>query len=155
MSPKSILITGCSAGGIGSAIALELATRHPDNHVFATARNILKIADDLSNLPNVTVLQLDVCSASSVTKAVKAVEASRYGLHVLVNNAGAGYAMPILDMDIERAKKIYDVNIWGPVRTIQAFASLLIASRGRIVNLSSVGGLVNTPWIGTSSFLVI
>ncbi|KAI8949841.1 hypothetical protein F4801DRAFT_603029 [Xylaria longipes] len=59
-STKSILITGCSAGGIGAAMALVLA-RH-GHHVFVTARNTAKIPEALSSLENVTVLPLDDAS---------------------------------------------------------------------------------------------
>jgi NAD(P)-dependent dehydrogenase (short-subunit alcohol dehydrogenase family) len=155
---KTILITGCSANGVGSALALALA-KHPDNHhVFATARSIHKIPKDLSSLPNVTVLQLNVTSPESVADAVEAVKAhsadsddddtAGAGLDVLVNNAGVGYTMPLLDAQIDKAKEVYETNVWGVLRMVQGFADLLIAREGRVVNLSSVGAVVNTPWIG-------
>ncbi|KAI1108025.1 dehydrogenase with different specificitie [Nemania sp. NC0429] len=147
MSPKTILVTGCSAEGIGAATALALAQR--GHHVFATARNVSKIPPSLSEHANVTLLSLDVTSSGSVAQAAQAVAASGRGLDILVNNAGAGYAMPILDVDISKAQQLYEVNVWGPIRTVQAFANMLIASRGRIVNLSTVGAVVNTPWIST------
>lgn len=147
MSAKTVLVTGCSAGGIGAAIATALATH--GHYVFATARDISKIPETLSGLSNVATVELDVCSPSSIDEAVKFV--SDRGLDVLVNNAGAGYATPILDVDIERAQKLYDTNLWGPLRTIQAFSKLLIASRGRVVNISTCGAVVNTPWIGIYS----
>ncbi len=145
---KTILVTGCSAGGIGAAVARELATH--GHHVYATARTVSKIPAELSELPNVTVLQLDVTSDESVRAAAKAVADSgaSKGLDVLVNNAGQGYTMPLLDVDIAYAQQIHDINVWGVVRTIQSFADLLIASQGRVVNISSVGAVVNTPWIG-------
>lgn len=65
-----------------------------------------------------------------------------------MNNAGVGYAMPMLDVDTERTQRLYDVNVWGPIRMVQAFSALLIASHGRIVNISTCGAAVNTPWIG-------
>lgn len=145
MSTKSILVTGCSAGGIGDALALALAKR--GHHVFATARTPSKVPEVLSSLSTVTVLRLDVLSADSVAEAVKAVTESGRGLDILVNNAGCGYAQPVLDMDIAKAQHLFDTNLWGPIRMIQAFADLLIASRGRIINVSSVGAIVNTPWI--------
>ncbi|KAK8004818.1 oxidoreductase [Apiospora arundinis] len=149
MSKKTILVTGCSAGGIGAAIAAALASPPHDHHVFATARDPSKIPASLSSLPNVTVLPLDVCSPASISDAVKLVtESDHPTLDVLVNNAGAGYAAPVLDIDVERAQRLYNVNVWGPVRAIQAFAGLLIASRGRVVNISSCGAVVNCPWIG-------
>ncbi|KAI6086954.1 NAD(P)-binding protein [Hypoxylon rubiginosum] len=145
MSVKSVLVTGCSAGGIGGAIALNLATS--GHHVFATARNTAKIAPELSSLPNVTVIQMDVTSSASVTEAAKIVTESGRGLDALVNNAGGGYGAPILDMDIDKAKRLHEVNVWGVVRCVKAFSDLLIESRGRIVNMSSVGAVVNMPWI--------
>ena len=56
--------------------------------------------------------------------------------------------MPMLDVDVDKAKQVYEVNVWGVVRTVQAFAGLLIKTRGRVVNLSTCGAAVNTPWIG-------
>ncbi|EED12541.1 oxidoreductase, short-chain dehydrogenase/reductase family [Talaromyces stipitatus ATCC 10500] len=144
MPLKSILVTGCSGGGIGSAIALLLARK--GHHVFATARNTSKIPEELTSLSNVTVLSLDVTSMPSVKEAAKAVSESGHGLDVLVNNAGIGYVTPILDMDIEEAKRVHDTNLWGSIRMIQAFKDLLIASHGRIVNIISIGALLNLPW---------
>ncbi|KAL4748945.1 hypothetical protein BDW72DRAFT_179179 [Aspergillus terricola var. indicus] len=159
---RTILITGCSANGVGSALALALA-KHPHNHhVFATARSVHKIPKDLSSIPNVTVLQLDVTSPESVADAVEAVRAHSAspdndddtvgaGLDVLVNNAGVGYTMPLLDAQIDKAKEVYETNVWGTLRMVQGFADLLIARKGRVINLSSVGAVVNTPWIGIYS----
>lgn len=143
---KSVLVTGCSAGGLGAAIAANIA-KTSGHDVFATARHTTKIPEELSKLANVTVLELDITSAPSVTAAAKAVDDSGHGLDVLVNNAGAGYASPILDMDIEEAKQTYDINVWGTIRTIQVFAGLLIKSHGRIVNVSTIGSVMNMPWI--------
>lgn len=151
MPKKSILVTGCSAGGIGEALALALANQ--GHHVFATARNPAKVPEAISSLSNVTVLKLDVLSADSVAEAAKAVTESGQGLDVLVNNAGCGYAQPIIDIDIAKAQRLFDTNLWGPIRMIQAFADLLIASQGKIVNVSSVGAIVNTPWIGESNIV--
>ncbi|EGR47349.1 uncharacterized protein TRIREDRAFT_64720 [Trichoderma reesei QM6a] len=144
---RTILITGCSADGIGAVLALTLARQ--GHYVFATARNTSKIPLELKNLPNVSIIALEVSSTESVTEAAKTVEASGHGLDVLVNNAGFGYTMPLLDVDIHRAQDLYNANVWGVLRTVQAFAGQLIKSKGRIVNMSSVGAVVNTPWIGT------
>ncbi|KAB8231434.1 SDR family oxidoreductase [Aspergillus alliaceus] len=146
---KTILISGCSAHGIGSALALTLAQK--GHHIYATARNPSKILGSLTSLPNVTPLQLDVTSTTSVSEAVKAIEDRGLGLDVLVNNAGSGYTMPLLDADLEMAQQVYDTNVWGALRMIQGFADLLVASGGRVVNVSTVGAVVNTPWIGIYS----
>ncbi|KAK7981495.1 hypothetical protein PG988_003733 [Apiospora saccharicola] len=129
MTSKTILVTGCSAGGIGAAIASALAAKN--HHVFATARDPSKIPESLSALSNVSVLRLDVCEPASIREAVQTVADAGTELDVLVNNAGGGYAMPLLDVDIDKAKQLYDVNVWGPLRAVQAFSKLLIARRGR------------------------
>ncbi|KAH7309548.1 oxidoreductase [Stachybotrys elegans] len=147
MASKSILVTGCSAGGLGDALALALALSQAKHHVFATARAPSKIPEELSRLENVTCLALDVADASSVAAALKAVVAEGRGLDILINNAGVGYTMPVLDVNIDKAKQVYETNVWGVLRTVQAFADLLIASKGRVVTMSSVGPLVHTPWI--------
>ncbi|KAJ6093514.1 NAD(P)-binding protein [Penicillium sp. IBT 16267x] len=143
---KRILLTGCSANGIGAALALALARK--GHHIFATARKLSKIPESLVSLSNVTSIQLDVTSPESITEAVRVVEDHGMGLDVLINNAGIGYTMPLLDVDIKIAQRTYDTNVWGVLRITQAFAPLLLRSRGKIVTLSSIGGVTSTPWIG-------
>ena len=144
---KTVLVTGCSANGIGAALAHELTKQ--GHFVFATARNTSKIPPELRDNPNVvSVLELDVTSGSSVAAAAQAVRDAGHGLDVLVNNAGLGYSMPLLDVDVAKAQNLYEANLWGPLRMIQALADLLIASRGTIVNVSTVGSVLSTPWIG-------
>lgn len=146
MATESVLITGCSAGGIGAALCHEFQRR--GLHVFATARTPTKVGD-LQTLPAVTTLALDVTSATSIADAVKAVQGQTGGrLKYLVNNSGALYVVPTLDMDIEQAKKMYDVNVWGVVAMIQAFAPLVIAAKGTIVNIASISGYVYSPFMG-------
>lgn len=84
---KTALITGCSEGGIGDAIAQEF---HKNGvRVFATARNLTKI-EHLRAL-GLEVLQLDVLSPESIQMAVVDVQKATGGtLDFLVNNAGAG-----------------------------------------------------------------
>ncbi|KUL85196.1 hypothetical protein ZTR_08931 [Talaromyces verruculosus] len=143
---KSILITGCSTGGIGASLALALSQKKENHHVFATARNTSKIPKELHNLPNVTIFPLDVSSSSSVAEAVKIVRGSGHGLDVLINNAGLPFSMPLLDANLEDAQRVYEVNLWGVVRMIQGFADMIIERKGSIVNVGSIGGMVHLPW---------
>ena len=50
--------------------------------------------------------------------------------------------MPILDIDIDVAKKVYDVNVFGVIRTTQTFSSLVIAAEGTIVIIGSIAGIM-------------
>ncbi|GLA20545.1 hypothetical protein AnigIFM62618_009120 [Aspergillus niger] len=101
---KTILITGCSAHGIGAALALTLARQ--GHFIFATARNTTKIPESLSALENVQVLPLDVTDSATIADAVRAVRELGRGLDILVNNAGTGYTMPLLEADLDRAKAV-------------------------------------------------
>ena len=146
MALKSVLITGCSSGGIGSSLVSAFQERNM--HVFASARDPARMSH-LVDIPNVTLLTLDPTSAASVESAVRVIEAQTGGtLDVLVNNAGQMITMPILDTNLETAKSMFEINIWGMLRVTQAFAPLVIAAKGTIVNISSVAASLNTPWIG-------
>ncbi|KAJ3550275.1 hypothetical protein NM208_g65 [Fusarium decemcellulare] len=138
---KSVLITGCSKGGIGSALAEVFQEK--GYHVFATVRNPSKISQNLSSAKNVTVLNLDVLSSGSIAAAVQSVKAATNGrLDVLVNNSGSTMVVPALDTSIDDAKKLFDLNFWAPMAMLQAFAPLLINAKGCIVNNTSVNGQV-------------
>ena len=50
--------------------------------------------------------------------------------------------MPVLDIDVDIAKAMYDVNVWGVIRTTQVFAELVIAAEGTIVIIGSIAGVM-------------
>ncbi|EXJ96424.1 hypothetical protein A1O1_01550 [Capronia coronata CBS 617.96] len=138
---KSVLITGCSAGGIGAGLAE--AFQEKGYHVFATARTPSKISPSLADAPNVTVQALDVLSPESISAAVERVSKETGGkLDVLINNSGAVMMMPALDVSIAEGKKLFDVNYWAVLAMIQAFAPLLIKAKGYVVNNTSVAGVL-------------
>jgi 1-acylglycerone phosphate reductase len=135
MSTKYCLVTGCSEGGVGAS----LANAFKDNgyHVFATARSPSKVPQSLHDSPNVTVLALDVTASESIAKVADAVRGQTgETLHVLINNAGGGLDMPVLDVPIDEARKLYELNFFGPVAMVQAFGSMLVKARGCIVSCS-------------------
>ncbi|KAJ4287148.1 hypothetical protein N0V90_012546 [Kalmusia sp. IMI 367209] len=143
---KSVLITGCSTGGIGSAMAKIFLER--GFYVFATVRDP-SAAADLTQLSNVEILELDVTDPQTISRC-KDVVAQRTGgkLDVLVNNAGVESVSPLLDVDMAEAKKIYDVNVWGPLSMVQAFAPLLIEAKGIISYQSSIDAVLSMVWAG-------
>ncbi|KAH8882251.1 putative hydroxybutyrate dehydrogenase [Thozetella sp. PMI_491] len=145
MAQKSVLVTGCSPGGIGYAIAQEFQRR--GLLVFATARNTPDISS-LSELPNVQLLALDVTSPSTIASAVEQVKHRTGGrLDFLFNNSGQQYYMPALDVDIEAGKRMFDVNFWGVLRMVQAFSPLLVEAKGTVVEMGSVAGLFSVPFM--------
>lgn len=146
MPPPTVLITGCSEGGIGSALAHAFQQR--GHHVFATARNPEKMTS-LQNLPNVTLLPLDVTSTSQIKAAVDAVGKATGGtLDYLVNNAGHNHFRPILDEDLEETRALFETNVWGPLAVMQAFSKMVIKAKGCAVFVTSIAGYGNSPWMG-------
>lgn len=118
--------------------------------MFATARSPSKIPETLRSDSAVTVLALDTTSSSSIKAAADAVgQATGGALDVLVNNAGLGMNMPMLDTSITEAKKLFDANFFGVLETVQVFAPMLIEAKGCIVNNSSLGGFQAFPFNGT------
>ena len=145
MATKTVLITGTSAGGIGSALAFAFQKR--GLRVFATARNTSKIDPALADLPNVELLSLDVTSDASIAAAAAEVKERTGGkLDFLVNNSGVGYVMPFLDLDMDEAKKLFDMNFWGVLAATKAFAPMLIEAKGAIVNISSIAAVAYSPY---------
>ncbi|KAL9115955.1 MAG: hypothetical protein Q9227_000323 [Pyrenula ochraceoflavens] len=144
-SQKCVLITGCSAGGIGAALAREFHRR--GLRVFATGRNLAKLAEFSDT--GIETIKLDVCSDESIKTAVTEVSKLTGGkLDYLVNNSGGGYHKALLDAEIPEAKKMFDVNFWATLAVTQAFAPLLIKSKGVIVNNASIAAICASPFQG-------
>jgi len=66
-------------------------------------------------------------------------------LDILVNNAGICYTMPAVDSDLNTVEKMFAINVFGPIRMVKFFHCMLVAARGIIINIGSVGGIV--PYI--------
>ncbi|KAK6597195.1 hypothetical protein ACHAO1_005214 [Botrytis cinerea] len=146
MSENTVLITGCSDGGIGSALALTF--QKLGFQVFASARNVSNMIA-LKGLPRLTCLVLDVTDPQQIQDAEELVRNKCGGsLDILINNAGRNHFSPVLDIDLGEAKKIYDINLWGPLMLIQKFSPLVIPAKGSIINITSISGYVNVPYMG-------
>jgi 1-acylglycerone phosphate reductase len=145
---KNVLVTGCSDGGIGSSLALQLQKHN--HRIFAAVRNPSK-ASALSSLPNVVILTLDVTSQDSIVSAAKIIQEQTggCGLDILINNAGGGVpTTPLVEADLDAGRRMFDVNFWGVLGVVQALTPLLIQAQGTIVNICSVGAIMHTPYLG-------
>lgn len=146
---KSVLITGCSVGGIGEGLAEVFHER--GYHVFATVRNLSRASETLSNASNVTILILDVLSSESIAAAVESVSTKTGGrLDILINNSAGGWITPALDVSIEEGKKLFDLNFWAPLAMLQAFSPLLIEAKGCLVNNTSGSAYTTMPFMSKS-----
>jgi len=138
-SKRAILVTGASTG-IGRNIAETLAAS--GYFVYAGARKQADL-DALDEIPNVQAIRLDVTKQDEIDAAVETVRAGGKGLYGLVNNAGVATAGPIVEIDEAELAWILDVNLMGVFRVTKAFAPMIIESKGRIINISSISGVIS------------
>ncbi|NQY40349.1 MAG: SDR family oxidoreductase [Henriciella sp.] len=150
---KTVVITGASTG-IGRSTAEYLAAN--GWQVFAGVRKekdgvALTEAD-----AHIKHILLDVTNPEQVDAAVETIRAALEGqkLAGLINNAGIANMGPLAVQPLDQFKAHFDVNVFGLLRASQAFAPLLgmdesLAGKpGRIVNITSVGGRLASPFLG-------
>jgi NAD(P)-dependent dehydrogenase (short-subunit alcohol dehydrogenase family) len=129
------LITGCSTG-IGRAAAVELHKRGIE--VVATARR----TETLEDLDVAEKLALDVNDDASIAE----VKDKAGQIDVLVNNAGIGIHAPVESTPLDEVRRIFETNVFGALRMVQAFVpAMRERGSGVVVNVSSVAGRVSSP----------
>lgn len=142
-SSKVVLITGCSTG-IGWDLAEHLS--HAGHRVVATARK----ADALRDISAALKLSLDVTQPDSVRQAVMCTLQEFGQIDVLVNNAGYALRGAVEEVPVEKVQQMFDVNVFGVLRMVQAVAPHMRERRaGRIINISSLVGKLFMPVNGT------
>lgn len=149
---KTVVVTGVSTG-IGRATADVLAAK--GWRVFGTVRKTAD-AEALRAEGRIAPLIMDVSDGPSVEAAAAELRGLLEGrtLNALVNNAGMAVSGPLLQQDVETFRRQIEVNVVGVFTVTRAFAPLLGAdpalqgARGRIVNISSIGGLIAAPFLG-------
>ncbi|MCJ1341999.1 RNA elimination defective protein Red1 [Peltigera leucophlebia] len=145
---KFVLITGCGNGGIGHALAQVF--RAKGFTVFATLLPHESRKHLLQH--NIHVFDADVTKDEDTSALKKQVEAVTQGrLDILVNNAGICYTMTAADTEIKEVEKMFAVNVFGPMRMVRFFHPMLVAAKGTVVNIGSIGGIV--PYVyGAASY---
>jgi NADP-dependent 3-hydroxy acid dehydrogenase YdfG len=136
---KVVLITGCSTG-----IGRELCKCIFDKGytVIATARNV----EALKEVPASLKLSLDVTSKESVSLAISEVISRFQKIDILINNAGYSIRGALEDIDSERAKSMFDVNVFGIINMIQAVVpEMRKRQSGKILNIGSISGKFVQP----------
>ena len=137
----AVLITGCSSG-IGAATAADLAAH--GHTVYATARRpetLKSLADQ-----GCRTLALDVTDEESMAAAVAAVEREEGSVGVLVNNAGYSQSGAVESIPLDIIRKQFETNVFGLIRMSQlVLPGMRKASRGRIINIGSMGGKLTFP----------
>jgi NAD(P)-dependent dehydrogenase (short-subunit alcohol dehydrogenase family) len=138
---QAVLITGCSTG-IGRATAERLA--ESGHTVYATARRPESIAD--LERRGCRTLALDVTDEESMRAAVAAVEEAEGAVGTLVNNAGYSQSGALESLKLDEVRRQFETNVFGLLRMCQlVLPGMRRRRRGRIVNLSSMGGRLTFP----------
>jgi short-subunit dehydrogenase len=141
MSNKDVgvaLITGASSGiGLVTAKALQQA----GYRVFGTSRRAL------ASIDGITILTCDVTDEVSVKNTVAEVLKQAGRIDLLVNNAGIGLLGGAEESSTAQAQALFDVNVFGITRVTNAvLPTMRSQGKGRIVNISSVLGLIPSPY---------
>lgn len=141
---KVALVTGASSG-IGESAALFL--QNAGFKVYGAARR----KDKMKSLEEkgVHTLSLDITKEDSIVNCVNSILNKEGKIDVLVNNAGYGSYGAIEDVPIEEARRQFEVNIFGLARLTQLVLPGMRENHfGKIVNISSMGGKMFTPFGG-------
>jgi NAD(P)-dependent dehydrogenase (short-subunit alcohol dehydrogenase family) len=139
---KTIFITGASSG-IGKATAEYFATN--GWNVVATMRSPEKEVE-LTKLPNITLLHLDVLDEKSIADAVQSALQKFTTIDVLFNNAGYGLIGAFETMTPEQIEKQFATNVFGVMNTIRALLPHFRERKnGTIITTTSMGGLITFP----------
>ena len=146
VSPQTFLITGVSSG-FGRAFAeAALAAGH---QVVGTVRKPEAAAAFEQQAPGrAHAVILDLTDFDAIAPAVAKVERDIGVVDVLVNNAGYGHEGILEESPLEEMRRQFDVNVFGAVAIIQAVLPFMRQRRrGRIVNVTSMGGYITMPGI--------
>lgn len=142
LTGKVTLVTGASSG-IGREIAQLLAERGA--RVFGTARD----PRSAKPISGVDFVRLDVTDEASVAEAINGIVEKAGPIQHLVNNAGYAAVGALEETSIAEAKEQFETNFFGVLRVTNAVLPGMRARQsGRIVNISSVVGLVPAPYWG-------
>ncbi|KAH1311121.1 hypothetical protein KXX47_005934 [Aspergillus fumigatus] len=159
---RTVLIIGCSPGGIGYSLCCAFKAK--GLRVFATARRL----EDLAGLKakGIETLALTVDDAQSVLQCYAEIErrVGSRGLDYLVNNAnvdtrelliccchsrltvpncsGRNYTVPAMEVDLQGARQIFETNFFADILMCQTFLPLLLRAKGTIVQIGSVSGVM-------------
>ena len=136
---KTVLVTGAGSG-FGKAVSIKLNDR--GHKVIATTETDQQAEALQKEQPDLTVVRIDITSDD-----VKQV--SKWDIDVLINNAGMGQTGPMADVPMDRIRKIFEVNVFGTLAITQhVLAGMIKKGHGRVIVMSSIGGLQSFPTFG-------
>ena len=153
-TPKTALITGCSSG-VGYELIKRFNQKQPDCRIVATAlpSSFSELSDDpIASGDNIRIRELDVGNYDQAQEIVRETEKDWGHIDLLVNNAGISFRLSVEDMTNADEHRQMEVNYFGPMNLIRAcLPKMRERKRGRIINVSSVGGMMAMPTMASYS----
>jgi NAD(P)-dependent dehydrogenase (short-subunit alcohol dehydrogenase family) len=141
---KTVLITGASSG-IGEITAILLA--ETGFKVYGAARSMDKMKPLESK--GISIINLDLTKDDSIVNCVNTILTKEGKIDILINNAGYGSYGAIEDVPIDEARRQFEVNLFGLARLTQlVLPNMRQHKSGRIINVSTIGGKVYSPFGG-------
>lgn len=139
---KVALVTGASSG-MGESTAVLLSKM--GYKVYGAARRTSQMK--ALEKEGISIVSLDLTADESIVKCVDTILKKEGRIDILINNAGYGSYGAVEDVPIEEARRQFEVNIFGLARLTQlVLPSMREHKYGRIVNISSIGGKIYTPF---------
>ena len=148
-SQPVVLITGTSSGiGLAVAVAMAQAGWRTVATMRETSRasRLIAAAEAVGVAGRVEVRQLDVTDASQIADCLDAVVTDHGRLDAVVNNAGAGHLGTVELDPVEEIRAVMELNFFGVVQVTRAAMPHLRASSGRLMTVTSVGGVIGQPF---------
>lgn len=144
---KVILVTGATSG-FGKATALYLAGI--GHKVYGFGRSVAETRQEAGG--NLVMMRMDVNDDRSVKDAIDAVVQAEGRIDVLLSAAGLGLGGSVEDASMEESKAIFETNLFGTMRVVQAVLPVMRELKsGLIIFVSSIGGVIGLPFQGLYS----
>jgi short-subunit dehydrogenase len=148
ISGSAAVVTG-AAGGIGRALALELAARGADLALAdRDEAGLQAVAAEIGKAHKVklTTHRVDVGELAEIAAFAQAAVTAHPRLNIVVNNAGVALLGQFTEIDQAQMDWLFNINFWGVVHSCRAFLPALSQKpEAHIVNLSSIFGIVAPP----------
>ena len=141
-----ILITG-AASGIAYLTALTLAEKGHDVYLTChTDKEVKSVEDKVKDYKNIKVIKVDIAKKEDIKKVLE------LNLDVLYNNASIGQGGSIIEADMDKVRKSFEINVFSSFYLIKEVMKQMInKDHGRIIEMSSLAGMVSIPFLGIYS----
>jgi short-subunit dehydrogenase len=145
----TVIITGASMG-IGRSLAVAWAQRRANVVLSARGRDALaEVAREVvAKGANAVVVPGDVTKEEHRLELVERAIAETGRIDVLVNNAGRGFLAPATKIDLAQMRDLFELNVYAPLHLSQVAMPYLEKTRGTVVMMSSIAGVVAAPRYG-------